>query len=99
MQLFVLYGAAGVVLFCIGLFGAVARTHLLRKIIALNITASGVFLFLISVAHRNSLEVPDPVPHAMVLTGIVVSLAATAFAIALARRIFSATGRMSLPDE
>jgi multicomponent Na+:H+ antiporter subunit C len=99
MRLFVLYGSTGVVLFCIGLFGAVTHVHLLRKIIALNIMASGVFLFLISVAHRNLLEIPDPVPHAMVLTGIVVSLAATAFAIGLARRIFLATGRMSLPDE
>lgn len=99
MQLFILYGVTGVALFCIGLFGTVTRVHLLRKIIALNMMAGGIFLFLISVAHRNMEEIPDPVPHAMVLTGIVVALAVTAFSIALARRIFAATGSMRLPSE
>jgi multicomponent Na+:H+ antiporter subunit C len=97
--LFLLYGVAGVVLFCIGLFGVSSRVHLLRKIVALNVMASGIFLFLISVAYRNRIDGLDAVPHAMVLTGIVVALAATAFAIALARRIYATTGSMKLPDD
>ena len=44
-------------------------------------------------------EQPDPVPHAMVLTGIVVAVSATAFALVLARRIYSVTGSTRLPED
>jgi multicomponent Na+:H+ antiporter subunit C len=90
------YALAGAGLFCVGFCGVVLASHLLRKIVALNIGASGVFLLLIGIAQRNAGDEPDPVPHAMVLTGIVVALGATAFAIALARRIYSTTGAVSL---
>jgi multicomponent Na+:H+ antiporter subunit C len=96
---FVLYGITGVLLFCLALYGVLARGHLLRKVMALNMMGSGVFLLLISVAERNRLDVPDPVPQAMVLTGIVVTLAVTAFAISLARRVFDESGRMSIEPE
>jgi multicomponent Na+:H+ antiporter subunit C len=99
MSTFLIYGAAGVMLFCIALFGVIMRRHLLRKIIALNMMGSGVFLFLISVAERNRIDVPDPVPQAMVLTGIVVTLAVTAFAISLARRVFQDSGEMTIEEE
>jgi multicomponent Na+:H+ antiporter subunit C len=90
------YALAGAGLFCLGFGGVLLASHLLRKIIALNIAASGVFLLLISIARRNALAVPDAVPHAMVLTGIVVALGASAFAILLARRIHARTGATSL---
>ena len=90
------YALAGAGLFCLGFAGVLLASHLLRKIIAINISASGVFLLLISVAQRNALEKPDPVPHAMVLTGIVVALAASAFAITVARRIHATTGATAL---
>jgi multicomponent Na+:H+ antiporter subunit C len=48
---------------------------------------TGIFLFLVAAAARNGLENPDPVPHAMVLTGIVVAVSATALGLALAGRI------------
>ncbi len=98
MPYFLLYSIGGVLLFCLALYGLIVQPHLLRKIIALNVLGGGVFLFLISVARRNAGAFPDPVPHAMVLTGIVVALAATAFGIALARRIYVATGRKTLED-
>jgi multicomponent Na+:H+ antiporter subunit C len=98
MSSFLIYAVTGVILFGIALYGALARQHLLRKIMALNIMGSGIFLLLVSVARRNLIDVPDPVPHAMVLTGIVVTLAMTAFAISLARRIYDSSGRMSIHD-
>mgnify|MGYP000172404140 CR=1 FL=1 len=96
MPPYLLYALAGAALFCIGFGGVLLASHLLRKIIALNICASGVFLLLISIARRNALDEPDPVPHAMVLTGLVVALAASAFAITLARRIHATTGATAL---
>lgn len=99
MDAFLLFSAVAVLLFCVGLHGLVVRPHLLRKLLALNIMGSAVFLFLVAVAHRNADPYPDPVPHAMVLTGIVVAVSATAFALALARRIHALTGQTTLDAE
>jgi multicomponent Na+:H+ antiporter subunit C len=89
------YGVAGAVLIAIGLYALIVRRHLLRKIVALNVIGNGVFLTLVAAAPR--LGTPDPVPHAMVLTGIVVAVSATAFALALAVRVRDATGAAVLP--
>ncbi len=99
MSQFQLYALASVALFCLGLYALIARAHLLRKILALNVMGSAVFLFLVAVALRNRQETPDPVPHAMVLTGIVVAVSTTAFALALARRLHAETGRTTLAEE
>jgi len=96
MSQYLLYAIAGMVLFAFGLHGLVVIRHMLRKIIAINIMAGGIFLFLISVAARNIDDFPDPVPQAMLLTGVVVALSATAFAVALARRIYTITGQVEL---
>jgi len=82
-----IYAIAAVLLFCLGLHGVFTRPETLRKIIALNLMGAGVFLFFVSVAWRNAAAFADPVPHAMVLTGIVVAVSATAFALGLARRL------------
>jgi multicomponent Na+:H+ antiporter subunit C len=81
------YAALGVLLFAMGLLGLVLGQHPVRKILALNVTGTGIFLFLVAAAARYGLESPDPVPHAMVLTGIVVAVSATALGLALASRI------------
>jgi multicomponent Na+:H+ antiporter subunit C len=70
-----------------GLLGLVSGRHPVRKILALNVMGTGIFLFLVAGAARKGLEAPDPVPHAMVLTGIVVAVSATALGLALAGRI------------
>lgn len=93
-----LYTLAGALLFCIGLYGLLVRPHLLHKVLALNIMGSGVFLVLVGIARRVPGDVPDPLPHAMVLTGIVVTVSSTAFALALAKRIFTDTGAVTLAE-
>ena len=60
-------------------------------------TVTFAFLVLVGLAQRH--DVPDPVPQAMVLTGIVVAVAATALALALTRRLHALTGRLELPVE
>jgi multicomponent Na+:H+ antiporter subunit C len=81
------YAAVGIVLFIMGLLGLVLGQHPVRKILALNVMGTGIFLFLVAGAARYGLNSPDPVPHAMVLTGIVVAVSATALGLALAGRI------------
>jgi multicomponent Na+:H+ antiporter subunit C len=86
MNASVLFMGAGAALFGIGLYGLLAYAPWMRKILALNVMGNGVFLIFIALARRDPL-VTDPVPHAMVLTGIVISVSATAFALALLKRL------------
>ena len=81
------YGIAGVGLLALGLRGALVQESLLRRVLALNLMGTGVFLMLVAVAYRGMATPPDPVPHALVLTGIVVAVRATALALALGRRL------------
>jgi len=82
-----LYGGAGMVLFVLGVWSFLVHEPLLRKLIALNIMGGGVFHVLIAIAYRGDDTAPDPVPHALVLTGIVVAVSATALALALGTRL------------
>jgi multicomponent Na+:H+ antiporter subunit C len=91
-----LYILTGAVLFSIGLRGFLLHAHLLRKILAFNVMGSGIFLLLVGIAFRSQDPSPDPVPHALVLTGIVVSVSFTAFALVLIRRIYAKTGRTQM---
>lgn len=88
---FDVYAFGAVALFAIGLHGIIVCRHLVRKVIAVNLAGSGVFMLLVALGRRAP-EAVDPVPQAMVLTGIVVAFAATAFALALVRRIHRETG-------
>ncbi len=81
-----LYSGSGIALFGIGLCGLIIAAHILRKILAVNIMGIGVFMVLVATAD-NAAGAPDPVPHAMVLTGIVVAVAGSALALSLVSRI------------
>ena len=84
-QLF--YILAGIFLVAIGLWGTWLHKHYVRKIISLNIMGSGVFLVMISLAYRGENLPTDPILHALVLTGIVVAVSATALALVIIRRL------------
>lgn len=86
MNVLSVYAAAGILLFFIGLYALLFRRQLLSKILAANIMGSGVFLVFIGLAGQSARST-DPVPQAMVLTGIIVTLCFTAAAIALAVRL------------
>ena len=88
----VFYSIGGAGLIALGLYGLIAMQHALRRILAVNIMGSGVFLILVALAARAEGS-PDPVPHAMVLTGIVVAVSATALAIALSCRLHELDGQ------
>ena len=91
-----LYGLVGILLFALGAHGLLARRHLVRKAVALNLASAGVFLFIVAMASRTPAGPPDAVPHAMVLTGIVVAVSATAVLLVLVTRLHEATGRTDL---
>jgi len=96
-----LFGLCGAALVGLGLYGLLIHPQPLRKIIAFNLLGGGVFLLFGVIARRGAAAGfgGDPVPQAMVITGIVVAFSATALAIALLLRLYQETGRASLRSE
>jgi multicomponent Na+:H+ antiporter subunit C len=88
------FAITGTLLFALGTAGVLLVRPLFRRILAFNIMGSGAFLVLVGLAQRAG--APDPVTQAMVLTGIVVAVAATALALALVRRLHALTGRLEI---
>lgn len=83
-----LYAACGVLLFAIGLLALVIEPHVIKKVLAVNVAGIGVFMVFVANA-AGADGVTDPVPHALVLTGIVVAVAGSALALSLACRLKS----------
>lgn len=96
-----LFGLCAAALVGLGLFGLIVQPQPLRKILAFNLLGSGVFL-LFGVTARKGAAAGiggDPVPQALVITGIVVAFSATALAVALLLRLFQATGQATLRSD
>ena len=96
-----LFGLCAVLLVGAGLYGLIVNPHPLRKILAFNIVGSGVFLLLGAIARRGAAAGlgGDPVPQALLITGIVVAFSATALAVAVLLRLFDVTGSVTLSAE
>ncbi|MDP3518538.1 MAG: NADH-quinone oxidoreductase subunit K [Pseudohongiella sp.] len=95
LQLYLILGAA---VFLLGLHGLLMTTDSIRRLIAVNLMGAGIFLIMVALAGRIS--PPDPVLHALVVTGLVVAISATAFALRLitaAARVDS--GQSAVPDK
>jgi multicomponent Na+:H+ antiporter subunit C len=93
-----LAGLTGALLAGLGLYGLIIQPDPLRRILAFNVLGSGVFLLFGIIARRGAAAgaLADPVPQALVITGIVVAFAATALAVALLVRLSEETGRVEL---
>ena len=94
------FGLCAAVAVGLGLYGLIANPQPLRKILAFNLLGSGVFMIFGVVARRGAAAGfgGDPVPQALVITGIVVAFSATALAVALLLRLFEASGSATLRD-
>ncbi len=102
-----LYGFSASVLIAIGIYGFIIGPQTLRRILALNIIGAGIFMLMVVLAYRGVVPATitaaaasaesggqtDPVLHALVLTGLVVAVSATAFALALLARLKQAPAR------
>ena len=89
-----------VALIMLGMYVVMANPNLVKKVIGLNIFQTAVFIFYISLGEREGATAPilddafdfyvNPLPHVLILTAIVVSVATTALALALIVRIHHA---------
>ena len=96
-----LFGYCGAVLVGLGLFGLITNPEILRKIVAFNVLGSGVFLLFGVIARRGAAAGlgADPVPQALVITGIVVAFSATAMAVALLVQFNKETGQVTMSSD
>ena len=96
-----LYGLCGAALVSLGLYGTIVHPQPLRKILAFNLLGGGVFLQFGVIARRGAAAGMggDPVPQAMVITGIVVAFSATALAVALLLRLYQVSGAATISTE
>ncbi len=92
-----LFPWVGIVLCAMGLFAFIVHRHLLRRLLAFNVMGSGTFLVLVGLAQDG--RGVDPVPQALVLTGIVVAVASTALALVIFRRWYRVSGHARLPED
>lgn len=100
---------ATVVIFLTGLYIMLVKRNLLKKLLGLNIMETSVFAFIVTtgmvrdgapplLGPGSSPPYASPLPHALVLTGIVVAISITALALALIVRIKHECGSVELDE-
>jgi len=96
-----LFGLCAAALVGLGLYGVITNPQPLRKLLAFNLIGNGVFLLFGAIARRGAAAgfAGDPVPQALLITGIVVAFSASALAVALLLRLFHVTGTATLTDD
>jgi len=95
-----------ILIMLIGFYAIIAKENLIKKIIGLNIFQTAIFLFFISLGAVKGGTAPivseemvkkgypyvNPLPHVLILTAIVVSVATTAVALSLIIRMYRQYG-------
>jgi multisubunit Na+/H+ antiporter MnhC subunit len=96
------------VLFCIGLYGALRKRNVIKIIMGIIICEYSANLFFIMMGYRSQGRAPimaeggpianmvDPLPQSMVLTTIVVGLSTTILLVALAIRLYEKYGTFDI---
>lgn len=104
--------ACTVVLLMIGLYGMLLKRNFIKKLIGMNIFQGAIILFYIVHAYKKGASVPvydhhlgdapelymNPIPHGLMLTAIVVSVATTGVALALLVTIHRRYGTLEEPE-
>lgn len=99
------------ILLLIGFYGMLMRRNLVKKLMAMNVMQVAVIMFFISLAMKTGgtapIELPgvtevdayiNPLPHALMLTAIVVGVSTTGVALALLIRIYRYYGTLEEPE-
>ena len=105
------YETAAVILFSIGFATLFLHRNLIKKIIGLNIAETAVYLYFVAKGYITGRAAPiiaggiqeadayvNPVPTGLILTGIVISVSVTAFALALIVKIYKQYETLDLDE-
>jgi multicomponent Na+:H+ antiporter subunit C len=99
-----------VIIFGVGTLIVLTQPNLIKKVIGLNIMTNAIFLFFIALGNIRGGEAPivdpaapaalyiNPLPSALILTGIVVGFSTTAFAMALIVKLYYFYGTINAPE-
>lgn len=107
------YETVSVILFGIGFMIMLIHKNLIRKIIGMNIMDVSIFMYLATKGYISGREVPiiegnvhmgsdfyiNPLPGGLVLTGIVVSVCMTAFALTLVKLYYNEFKTLDLDSD
>ncbi|MBQ9283742.1 MAG: cation:proton antiporter subunit C [Acidaminococcaceae bacterium] len=99
------------ILFFLGVYGMVLSKNYMKKLMAMNVMQVAVIFFYLCFAQKEGGMIPilvpgnvdpsayiNPLPHALMLTAIVVSMGTTGVAIALLMRIKENYGSVEEPE-
>ncbi|MFN2363123.1 MAG: sodium:proton antiporter [Halarsenatibacteraceae bacterium] len=104
-----LYYFASIILFLIGFYILLTHPNLIKKVIGLNVMDSAIFFFFVAVGFVSEGQSPiveageevltvNPVPSGLMLTGIVVSVSVTAFALAIIIKLYEHYGTINVEE-
>ncbi len=93
------YYMVAIILFVIGMYTMLTHSNMIKKVIAMNIMDASVFLLFVAIGYTHGGQAPiisdgadvvyvNPLPGALMLTGIVVAVSVTAYALSLIVKIY-----------
>lgn len=97
-----------IALFIIGLYTVLTHNNVLKKVIGINIMETSVFLFFVSIGmiqfgrapiikiDQTDIVYVNPLPSALILTGIVVAVSITAYSLSLIIQLYREYGTLDL---
>ncbi len=99
------YYLTAMVLFIIGFHTMLTHANLIKKLLGMNIMETAIFLFFVSAGYVQGGRAPilqpgqqhlyvNPLPSALILTGIVVAVSVTAYALSLIIRLYRHYGTL-----
>jgi len=101
---------ASIMLFLIGLHTMLTHANLIKKVMGMNIMETGIFLFLVSIGYAHGTLSPiirqsgpeqgliytNPLLAAIVLTGIVIAVSTTAYALSIIIKLYEQCGTLDV---
>ncbi|NLM76426.1 MAG: cation:proton antiporter subunit C [Clostridiaceae bacterium] len=99
---------AALIIFVIGAMTVLTRSNVFKKLLGINIMESAIFIMFVASGNIRGGSAPilngnnsealfiNPLPSALMLTGIVVSVSVSAFALALILRLYRSYGTTDL---
>ncbi len=100
---------AAIILFVIGMHTMLTHSNMVKKVIAMNIMDTSVFLLFVAIGYVRGGKPPiidgigetlyvNPLPGALILTGIVVAVSISAYALSLIIKIQRAYGTVDCDE-
>ncbi len=104
------YYFVAMVLFVIGFHTMLTHSNLIKKVIGMNIMDTSIFLFFVAIGYVHDGRAPiflngvedhayvHPLPSALILTGIVVAVSVTAYALSLIVKLYEHYGTVDADE-